>query len=51
MEKKHPLYVVKAEIVEIKKHAKAGKPKAGEEKIVVGYQRKFKKYVERSPLN
>jgi transposase len=38
LEKKHPLYVVKAEIVEIKKHAKAGKPKAGEAKIVVGYQ-------------
>ena len=38
LEKKHPLYVVKAEIVEIKKHTKAGKPKAGEAKIVVGYQ-------------
>ena len=38
LEKTHPLYVVKAEIVEVKKYAKAGKPKAGESKIVVGYQ-------------
>lgn len=36
--KKHPLHSVKGQTVEVKKYAKAGKPKLGEEKIVAGYK-------------
>jgi transposase len=36
--KKHSLHIVKGQTVEVKKYAKAGKPKLGEEKIVAGYK-------------
>ncbi|MHB1949464.1 MAG: IS1634 family transposase [Gammaproteobacteria bacterium] len=35
---KNPLYVITSQVVEVKKYAKKGKPRLGEEKIVVGYR-------------
>ena len=35
---KNPLYVITSQVVEVKKYAKKGKPRSGEEKIVVGYK-------------
>ena len=35
---KNLLYLIKAQIVEVKKYAKKGKPKAGEEKVLVGFK-------------
>jgi transposase len=38
IERKNRLYVIKSEVVPVKKYAKRGKPKAGEEKIIVGFK-------------
>ena len=38
MVKKNPLYCISSAIVPILKHARVGKPKAGEEKVIVGYR-------------
>ena len=35
---KNRLYVITSQVVEVKKYAKKGKPKSGEEKIVIGFK-------------
>lgn len=38
VERKNRLYVIKSEVVPVKKYEKKGRPKSGEEKIIVGFK-------------